>query len=70
MGVINRRLSGKETVLLTASTNRMHISSSYIRELASYEKKLQNFVPKLIEDEVYEHLFAYYKKNGKKEQHK
>ena len=61
MGVINRRLSGKETVLLTASTNRVHISSSYIRELASYQKRLDNFVPKAIEDEVYEHLFDYYR---------
>ena len=61
MGVVNRKLSGRETVLLHASTNRVHISSSYIRELASYQKKLENFVPNAIEEEVYEHLFNYYR---------
>lgn len=64
MGVINRRLSGKETIFLMASSGRVHISSSMIRELSIYKTKLENFVPPDIEDEVYEYLFDYYDKNG------
>ena len=64
MGIINRRLSGKETVFLMASSARIHISSTRIRELAMFGRKLEHFVPSVIEDEVYNHLFEYYKKNG------
>jgi len=64
-GIINRRLCGKETVLLTASSNRIHISSSMIRELASFQRKIDNFVPKSIEDEVYPKLFEFYKNQRK-----
>ena len=64
MGIINRRLCGKETIFLMASTGRVHISSTMIRELSIYKRKLENFVPKEIEDEVYEYLFNYYEKNG------
>ena len=60
MGIINRRLSGKETVFLQASSARIHISSSRIRELSMFGKKLENFVPAEIEDEVYAYLFNYY----------
>lgn len=64
MGIINRRLSGKETVFLMASSGRIHVSSTRIRELAMFGRKLENFVPPEIEDEVYSKLFEYYKKNG------
>jgi phosphopantetheine adenylyltransferase len=64
MGIINRRLSGKETIFLMASSSRVHISSSRIRELSMFGKKLENFVPPEIEEEVYNHLFDFYKKNG------
>eukprot|EP00347_Sterkiella_histriomuscorum_P007866 403347260 len=64
MGIINRRLSGKETIFLMASSSRVHISSSRIRELSMYGKKLENFVPSEIEEEVYQHLFDFYAKNG------
>ena len=64
MGIINRRLSGIETIFLMASSSRVHISSSRIRELAMYGRKLENFVPQDIEDEVYKHLFDFYQKNG------
>jgi pantetheine-phosphate adenylyltransferase len=57
MGIVNRKLGGIETLFLHAKSNRIHISSSMIRELAHYETRLANFVPKLIEDEVYDHLF-------------
>ena len=53
MGIINRKLSGKETIFLMASSSRFHISSSRIRELAMFGRKLENFVPDAIEEEVY-----------------
>ena len=53
MGIINRKLSGKETVFLMASSSRVHISSTRIRELAMFGRRLENFVPEQIEDEVY-----------------
>lgn len=64
MGIINRRLCGKETIFLMASSGRVHISSTMIRELSIYKRKLENFVPKEIEEEVYDYLFNYYEKNG------
>ena len=64
MGLINRKLCGKETVFLMASVGRIHVSSTMIRELSMFEKKLTNFVPDVIEDEVYDHLFKHYAKNG------
>ena len=60
MGIINRKLAGVETIFLHASANRIHISSTMIREIAHYQRRLSNFVPKEIEDEVYDHLFKYY----------
>ena len=74
MGIVNRRLSKKETIFLLASSSRVHISSSLIRELAMYQTRLDNFVPPEIEDEVYSYLFEYYKKanmlNGKPKEDK
>lgn len=64
MGIINRKLSGKETVFLMASSSRVHISSTRIRELAMFGRRLENFVPQQIEDEVYLKLFEHYKRNG------
>ena len=60
MGIINRRLCNKETVFLLASPSRVHISSSIIRELSMFERKLSNFVPPAIEDEVYQTLHDHY----------
>lgn len=64
MGIINRKLSGLETVYLQASSSRVHISSSRIRELAMFGRKLENFVPPEIEEEIYARLFEHYQKNG------
>ena len=61
MGLINRELCEKETVFLLASAERVHISSSRIRELAMFNRKLDDFVPKEIEEEVYQRLFEFYK---------
>jgi len=61
MGIVNRRLSQKETIFLQAREGRVHISSSLIRELSMYEAKLDNFVPPEIEEEVYSYLFNHYR---------
>ena len=61
MGIINRRLSNRETVFLQASSSRVHISSTLIRELAMFEKKLDNLIPNEIEQEVYDYLFEYWR---------
>ena len=61
MGLINRELCNKETIFLLASSERVHISSSRIRELAMFNRKLNNFVPESIEEEVYSRLFEHYK---------
>ena len=61
MGIINRRLARRETVFLQASSSRVHISSTLIRELAMFEKKLDNLIPNEIEKEVYEYLFEYWR---------
>ena len=70
MGIMNRRLAQKETIFLQASSGRVHISSSLIRELSMYETKVDNFVPSEIEDEVYEHLFAHYRQQRALNGHK
>lgn len=44
-----------------ASPSRVHISSSLIRELSMFERKMDNFVPHQIEDEVYKTLFSHFK---------
>lgn len=61
MGLVNRRLTQKETIFLQARSGHVHISSSLIRELSMYETKLGNFVPAEIADEVYAHLFNHYR---------
>jgi len=64
MALMNRRLTGIETVFLVASASRVHVSSTLIKELARYNKKVENFVPIEIEDEVYERLFSLSMKNN------
>ena len=64
MGIINRRLSNKETIFLQASSSRVHISSTMIKELSMFERRLENFVPEEIEDEVYTYLFDYYRRQN------
>ena len=61
MGLINRDLCFRETVFLLAAQDTVHISSSRIRELAMFNRKIENFVPKEIEEEVYKRLFECYK---------
>ena len=54
---MNRKIAGVETVLLMADEGNVHISSTMIRTLGKYQTRLENFVPKKIEDEVYQYLF-------------
>ena len=65
MAVMNRRLCGAETVMLIAREGKVHVSSTMIRTLGQYNKKLPNFVPSIIEDEVYDHLFKSFQNNNK-----
>ena len=60
MGLINRELCHRETIFLLASKEHIHISSTRIRELAMFHRKLDDFVPKEIEGDVYEKLFKHY----------
>ena len=62
MAVVNRRLCDVETIFLMARTGHIHISSSIVRDLATHNAKLPNFIPPEIEDEVIERLFNHYSK--------
>lgn len=42
---MNKRLSGIETILLFTEPNLQSISSSVVRELASYGKDITEFLP-------------------------
>ena len=57
MAVMNRKLCDTETVMLIACEGKVHVSSTMIRELGKHGKKLANFVPEEIEDEVFDHIF-------------
>ena len=58
MAVINRKISnGLETVMLMASEQNIHISSTNIRNLFRYGKMIEGFVPKSIEKAVYDKLY-------------
>ncbi|CAI2376754.1 unnamed protein product [Moneuplotes crassus] len=57
MALMNRKFSGIETVMLMAKEGKVHISSTMIRTIAKNQRKLCNFIPPEIEEEVYEHLF-------------
>ena len=45
IAVMNKRLSGIETILLFTEPNLQSISSSVVRELASYGKDITEFLP-------------------------
>ena len=66
MSLMNRKFSGIETVMLMAKEGKVHVSSTMIRTLGRYGKKLKNFIPDEIEDEVYKHMFRTLKENNKK----
>lgn len=56
MALANRRLSGIETVFLMADERVGHISSTLIRELGHFKSRLHDFVPKEIEDLIFQRV--------------
>jgi pantetheine-phosphate adenylyltransferase len=53
MALTNKQLCGVETVFLLSDPRYAHLSSSLVRELASYGRRLHGFVPESMEDSVY-----------------
>lgn len=49
MALANRKMSGIETLFLMSDPNYSHISSSLIREIASFGHSLHDFVPDELE---------------------
>ena len=56
MALANRRLSGIETAFMMADERVGHISSSLIRELGRYKSRLHDFVPKEIEELIFQRV--------------
>ena len=53
----NHRLNPNvETVFLTTSTKYAYLSSSIVKEIASYEGDISQFVPQVIIDTIYEKI--------------
>jgi pantetheine-phosphate adenylyltransferase len=46
MADVDRMLSGIETVVLFAETDKVNISSSLVRELQAFGKDITDFLPK------------------------
>ena len=53
MAVANRIMTGIETLLLPADPKYDHLSSSLIREIGSFGRRLHEFVPPEIEEEIF-----------------
>ncbi len=53
---MNRQLADIETMYMVADERYRYISSSLIREIASYDKRLHAFIPPEIEQIVFEKL--------------
>jgi pantetheine-phosphate adenylyltransferase len=56
MALANRKIGGVETLFLMADANLAHISSTYIKELAHFNRHLKDFVPDEIEPFVFNRL--------------
>ncbi len=56
MALANRKMGGVETTFLMADEKHGHISSSLIRELGHYGSRFHEFVPHVIEEQVYKKL--------------
>ncbi len=56
MAEANRKLSGIETFFLLAEGSYTNISSSLIREIGRYGRRLHGFVPEAIEEKVFQRL--------------
>lgn len=53
MALANKQLSGVETIFILSDPRYAHISSSLVREIAGYGRRLHGFVPETMEDSVY-----------------
>ncbi|MES2273637.1 MAG: pantetheine-phosphate adenylyltransferase [Chlamydiota bacterium] len=56
MAIANRKLGQIETLFLLPDERHVHISSSLIREIASFKGSLHDFVPKEIEPLIHKKL--------------
>ncbi|HEV8052497.1 MAG TPA: pantetheine-phosphate adenylyltransferase [Parachlamydiaceae bacterium] len=56
MASANKRMTGIETLCLLSSPELSQINSTLIREIASHGKRLDGFVPALIEESVFKLL--------------
>lgn len=58
MALVNRNIyDGAETVFLTTSSENMYLSSSVVKQVASYGGDISKFVPKCILKDIEERLF-------------
>lgn len=53
MGTANKMMTGIETVCLLSSAKNCQINSTLIREIAAHGKRLDGFVPSIIEEKVF-----------------
>ncbi len=67
MAMMNRKLTGIETFFLLPDEKYGYISSSLIRELAFYRADLGEFVPKKVEETIYQRFAG---KTGKSRREK
>jgi pantetheine-phosphate adenylyltransferase len=56
LALANRKLSGIETLFLMADPATCHISSTLIKEIASHKKRLTDFVPAELEEQIFRRL--------------
>lgn len=52
MGLLNRQLTGIETVLLIADPTLSHISSSAVKEIAAFGGSVEGMVPEVVVDAI------------------
>lgn len=58
MALVNRKLYGDaETVFLVARSENMYLSSSVVRQIASFGKDIESFVPKEIAGIIMQRLY-------------
>ncbi len=58
MALVNRRLYGEaETVFLVARSENMYLSSSVVRQVASFGGDISGFVPEKIADRIMKRLY-------------
>jgi len=53
---MNRQLSGIETFFITVDEKYRHVSSTLVREIATFGKRLNGIVPNEIEDQIFQRL--------------